>query len=268
MAKVSGVLIVTDLDGTLLNSQKHVDAESREAIEYFMREGGYFTFATGRMYQSFQNIRKRIIQNAPVVFSNGAQIYDLENEKLLWEYGLDDDIIPICDEILRRFSGAAVEVYRHLKCDTVQDNEITLKHLVDFEIQRTQRQSVYDIPKPWIKALFTDETEILREISTFLLNNYEKANARFSSKHFLEVFNKKVDKGIGALKLADMLGVDRKNVYSAGDNENDFDLLSVASISFAPENALPEVKNSVNVILPDNDHNTMAALISYLDGIY
>ena len=106
-------MIVTDLDGTLLNSNKHVDAESREAIEYFMANGGYFTFATGRLYQSFQNVRKRVVQNAPVIFSNGAQIYDLESEKLLWECGLDGDIEPLCEEILRKFPGTAAEVYRH-----------------------------------------------------------------------------------------------------------------------------------------------------------
>jgi Cof subfamily protein (haloacid dehalogenase superfamily) len=268
MGKFSGVLIVTDLDGTLLNSNKHVDAESREAIEYFMANGGYFTFATGRLYQSFQNVRKRVVQNAPVIFSNGAQIYDLESEKLLWECGLDGDIEPLCEEILRKFPGTAAEVYRHKKCDTINENEITEKHIRDFEIERTIRTSFSEIEKPWIKVLFTNETALLKEIADYINEKYDKANAKFSAKHFLEVFSGKTDKGRGTLRLAEMLGVATENIYTVGDQENDIDLLSAASVSFAPENAVPEVKKYVDVILPDNDHNTIAAMISHIDKLY
>ena len=49
MGKFDGILICTDLDGTLYRNDKTVSKENREAIEYFKNEGGYFTFITGRM---------------------------------------------------------------------------------------------------------------------------------------------------------------------------------------------------------------------------
>ena len=49
MKRFEGILICTDLDGTLLKNDGSISLENREAIEYFKQEGGYFTFVTGRM---------------------------------------------------------------------------------------------------------------------------------------------------------------------------------------------------------------------------
>ena len=49
MGKFDGMLICTDLDGTLLRNDKTISCENIDAIEYFKQEGGYFTFVTGRM---------------------------------------------------------------------------------------------------------------------------------------------------------------------------------------------------------------------------
>ena len=46
MGKFDGILICTDLDGTLLKNDKSVSEENLRAIEYFKREGGRFTFVT------------------------------------------------------------------------------------------------------------------------------------------------------------------------------------------------------------------------------
>ena len=46
--KFEGILITTDLDGTLLNDEHIIPKENLDAIEYFKENGGYFTFITGR----------------------------------------------------------------------------------------------------------------------------------------------------------------------------------------------------------------------------
>lgn len=48
MGKFDGILLCTDLDDTLLTTDKRVSDENSKAIEYFKSEGGLFTFATGR----------------------------------------------------------------------------------------------------------------------------------------------------------------------------------------------------------------------------
>lgn len=268
MGKFSKVLIATDLDGTLLNSQKKVGAASLEAIRYFMSEGGHFTFSTGRLYQSFTGIADIVPYNAPVIFANGAQIVDLATTDLIYERPLEDDAIEICREVLAKFPGAAAELYAHKRSAVVQYNDISIKHMLDFKIEHTLFRTLEEFPRPWAKVLFTEETETLREIAAFIRERYSKATVCFSSKHFLEVFHSAVDKGTSTHKLAEILGISKDDIYTSGDQENDLALLKAAKIAFAPANALPSVKEQVDMILPDNDHDMMAALIAHLDSLY
>lgn len=268
MGKFSNVLIVTDLDGTLLNSKKEVDPASREAIQYFIREGGYFTFATGRLYQSFTGIAKKMVYNAPIIFANGAQIISMGSVDVMYQQPLEDDILPVCEEVLERFPGAAMEIYAHRRCDIIHYNAITCKHMQDFTIEHTFYKTIRESAQPWLKVLFTERHEVLEEIAEFLRSRYDKATVCFSSPVFLEVFNKEVDKGRGIQQLAKILGVPDENIYASGDQENDLPMSNATKLFFAPENAVPAVKEKADVILPDNDHDMMAALINHLDSIY
>ena len=268
MGKFSGVLIATDLDGTLLDSTKKVGAASLEAIRYFMAEGGRFTFSTGRLYQSFTAIADIVPYNAPVIFANGAQIVDLSTTEVIYERPLEEDAIDICREVLANFPGAAAELYAHKRSGVVRCNPISAKHMIDFQIEHSLHEDPAEFARPWSKILFTEETETLREIAEFVRERYTKATVCFSSKYFLEVFHSSVDKGRSTHKLAEILGISRDDIYTSGDQENDLALLQAAKIAFAPENALPSVKEQVDVILPDNDHDMMAALIAYLDQRY
>ena len=85
MGKFDGILLCTDLDDTLLTTDKRVSDENRRAIEYFQSEGGLFTFVTGRVPAGARLMLEYIHPNAPVVCFNGAAIYDFEKEKFLWK---------------------------------------------------------------------------------------------------------------------------------------------------------------------------------------
>ena len=56
MGKFDGILLCTDLDDTLLTTDKRVSDENSKAIEYFKSEGGLFTFATGRVPQGAKSV--------------------------------------------------------------------------------------------------------------------------------------------------------------------------------------------------------------------
>ena len=73
---ISKVVLVTDMDGTLLNSKKEVTPKDRKAIEYFMSLGGRFTVATGRTIQSFSHYYDLLDLRFPVIMFNGSVIYD------------------------------------------------------------------------------------------------------------------------------------------------------------------------------------------------
>ena len=76
MGKLDGILIVTDLDGTLYKNDKSISHQNREAIDYFKREGGYFTFITGRMPYYSMDAYDSVMPNVPFGCINGGGVYD------------------------------------------------------------------------------------------------------------------------------------------------------------------------------------------------
>jgi len=267
MGRFSGVLIATDLDGTLLDNKKQIGKKTLEAVEYFMAEGGYFTVATGRMHQSYGQLLDLVPLNAPVIFANGAQLYDYKTDKILWQTDLDGDSAAFAADLMDKFPQTALEVYRHKESYVYRINRISKEHVEVFKIDAKLCSSIDEIPLPWTKMLFTDEPDVLRAAAEYGKRVYGKANFRFSTPTFLEIFSGATDKGRGVLRLAEMLGVAASRVYTAGDQENDLDMLRAAALSFAPENASAAVKKEAAVILPDNEHDTIASMVEYLGKI-
>ena len=92
MGKFNGVLIASDYDNTLVyteNALKGLEPmpdllpENREAIEYFMAQGGVFSVATGRALPAFDTVREGLPMNGPTILFNGAAIYDFEKQQYL-----------------------------------------------------------------------------------------------------------------------------------------------------------------------------------------
>ena len=71
MGIFDGTLILSDLDGTLLNSNAQISQGNIDALKYYMDNGGRFSFATGRNYLGMGYFNDSIPVNAPAVTSNG-----------------------------------------------------------------------------------------------------------------------------------------------------------------------------------------------------
>ena len=83
MGKFDGVLIATDIDGTLINSSFELSIENKTAIDYFKAEGGIFTIATGRLCDYLKEKEFDALVNCPVIVLNGAAVYDFETNEFL-----------------------------------------------------------------------------------------------------------------------------------------------------------------------------------------
>ncbi len=113
MGKFSGVLIASDYDNTMVYTEgalksggplPSVSQENREAVEYFMAEGGTFSVATGRALPSFSRVREGVPMNGPTVLFNGAAIYDFAQQRYLYTAFLPESV--------RGISAACWRTYR------------------------------------------------------------------------------------------------------------------------------------------------------------
>ncbi len=99
-------MIVTDLDGTLLNDEKEISEDNAKAISEFIDGGGKFAIATGRSYESGLEYIKKANTNTPSILFNGGMIVDNLTGDVIWEGNLALGM-NILIEILNEFPNVA-----------------------------------------------------------------------------------------------------------------------------------------------------------------
>ena len=103
MQSLENIMLITDLDGTLLPSSKEISAADAAAISQFRAKGGKFAIATGRTLQAAQRYLNKLKPNIPVILFNGAAIYDPVTEKWLYTEKLPADAVAVTRQVLDAF---------------------------------------------------------------------------------------------------------------------------------------------------------------------
>lgn len=269
MRKFSGVLLASDYDDTLYDQS--ISPENREALHYFVEEGGLFTISTGRSYRNFaiQMERENLPVNAPVVLANGATIYDFQREELLWQSTLpleaSDHLVQLC----KAFPEVGVEAYHGDRIYTYRANAVTRDHLKRCSLT-AQPCEIAQMPLPWIKVILQHlDTHYLQTVQEELLGNWgDFYDVTFSNPVLLEVTAKGANKGTSVQRLADYLGVQSDHIYCVGNGLNDLSMLEVSAVPFAPADCYNELKDFGAVILPPSSQHCVASLIERLEARY
>lgn len=262
MGKFDGILLCTDLDDTLLTTDKQISEENKKAIEYFKNEGGLFTFATGRVVHGARMMLEHISPNAPMVCYNGGGIYDFNHNKLLWSAFLDDGAIEVVEFVDKNFPNAGIEVCSENVVYVSKSNRVVREHLA-FEKLPEEYIDYHLIEEKWKKVLFMVEEDELPQIRELILNSKFADKYTFirSSPNYYELLPKGADKGAGLVKLAEILRIDPSMTVGMGDNENDVSLIKLAGVGVAVANAIPEAREAADYITVDNNSSAVSAVI-------
>ena len=267
MGKFDGILLATDYDDTFYATDFSISRENREAAAYFMSEGGYFTISTGRSLVNFSvQMRREALQvNAPVILSNGAQIYDYQTERLLYEGLLRAEVTRDMAQVCRRFPRLGFEAYQGECIYLHNPNEVTRRHLERAGTTGIELP-ILEMPVRWIKAMLQHtDREMLGEIQAYVTEQFgDYYEAIFSNPVLLELTDKGSHKGTAVLRLAEYLGVSQKGIICVGNGQNDLPMLEVASIAYAPENCAPALREFGVRMLPSCDDSCVARLIEGL----
>lgn len=267
MDKFKNVLITSDFDGTLKNDEGVITKEVREAIAYFIDEGGYFTVSTGRTYQGFHLYDPAYI-NAPVLLANGAMAYDYAKRATAFFDGIGDEGLDAIRAVRDHFPTASIEMYPFNETYAINLTGDTERHFTSQDIEYTVVADPAQAKKPWQKVMIGSDEKTSLEIQRFLQSFTDDPAFLPTTGSFVEVMKKGVDKGTGLLKLADYLGVPHERCYAVGDGYNDVEMLAAAAGAFVPENGSPEALAAATHIVRSNNDHAVAHVIEILDKLY
>ena len=268
MGKFEGILICTDLDGTLLNSNKTISEENLAAIEYFKSEGGLFTFVTGRMPSISVFVYETIRPNAPFGCINGGGIYDYQAQRFLWAAQLPQEVLELVECVDRNLPGIGIQLNT---TEAIYFNKYN-PAMVRFR-ERTGlpdiRCDYREVQDPIAKVVFAEDDEEMLFVLMKLLREHPRAG-QFdfirSEKHLYEILPKGVNKGTAVQKLVELLGVDVSKTITIGDYDNDVAMIRSAGLGCAVANASFAAREAADYITVSNDEHAIAALIGELDN--
>lgn len=275
MGIFDGILICTDLDGTLLQKNKEISNEDLRAISYFKENGGIFTFVTGRMPFFVQDIYEKAGPNAPIGCVNGGGLYDYEKEAYIWQSEMPGGVLELVRAVDNAFPEVGIQVNTFYHTYFCKENKVmeVFRELTGLE----NLVCPYDeVTEPIAKILFgSAENDEILAIEALLKSHPLAPEFDFirSERYLYEILPKGIHKGTSIEKLCQHLTLDKNKTVAIGDYNNDIPMFRAAKVGIAVANACDEALAAADFVTVSNEENAVARVIygleqgKYLEGI-
>ena len=255
--KFQGILLCSDFDGTL-----KVTPENIAALEYFTKNGGRFTMASGRYPTHFRDTVEGLPINAPVVALNGNALYDLATDRLLWSNPMENELA----EAMVRYAAEHFETFQ-LSLNCLNSGIIFRPHDGDTAEETIRALYAADSPAPVLKVHVIKSPKIPPEMRGGFAKTFPQLTVTTSGWGGLELYLIGGGKGAAIAKLREMMP-EIHTVVGVGDWENDLCMIKYADIGYAVGNACDELKAAADRVTVRASENAIAKIIDDLDKEY
>ncbi|MBU5315698.1 Cof-type HAD-IIB family hydrolase [Clostridium bornimense] len=258
-----GIMLISDMDGTLLNKDGSISEKNIEAIKEFISLGGKFTVATGRMKKGVEKFLDRLPINAPAIIFNGSSIYDFSKHKEIYAKVLENGVKGYLEKIKSVDSSIGIEVYCNDEIYVYNNHKRTERFKKKgYKVHYDFNDDVYNMQ--WRKVLIVGDKDQLDNLQNVFQEEIGQANIVRSDDVYLEMMPMGTSKAMAVKILCDMLKYKLEDVIAVGDNMNDFDMLKEVGYSFVVENGDEKLKKAIKGRTTDNNND---AIYNLLEGM-
>ena len=262
-------LIVLDIDGTIAGVSNRISNRVIEAVQAVQAKGIQVAIATGRMYCSALKYHAQIGSNLPLITYQGAWIQDPVSQKIHQHLSVNKEIaLKLLDYFERPELRQLLSVHFYI------NDQLYVRELTEETKIYGQRSGITPIPVGDLRSCLNNEptkilalcedTKVIDKLLDDLRLQYTPAELYLTKSvaTFFEATNPLVNKGAAVRYMAEeLLGLQRNNVMTVGDNFNDVEMLEYAGIGVAMGSAPAKVKAIANWVAPDVEQDGAAAAI-------
>lgn len=255
-------LVISDLDGTLLNAEHKLSQHTIETVQSLVKQDYQFMLATGRHYQDVYLIAQQLGVEMSLITSNGARVHS-HCGTLLYENHMPANLVKQVFALSKGF-----EVHRNLYqqdlwlVEEPHEELLAIHHASGFEYEFRDFEAI-DL-NHIDKIYFTAEHEKLVALEQLLKQHLQdQLYITFTSPEYLEVMNLGVSKGNALHIIKQQRGIDPSQIMAFGDGMNDKEMLAMAGHGVIMQNASDKLK-SLLPNLDQADSNDKEGVANYL----
>ena len=254
-------VIATDMDGTLLDPKGQLDLPRLEKILDKLDQCDIrFVIATGNEVHRMRQLLGHLAERVVLVVANGARIF--ENNELIQAQTWDDAMV---DKALAHFKGRECQDQFVV---TAMNGGFVKKGTVFTELDKFMTPEM--IEKLYQRMNFVDEFDpnlfggvlkmsmvvgeerldsVLQEINDLFDGHVRAVSSGYGC---IDILQDGIHKAWGLVELLKRWNLKPEQIMAFGDSENDIEMLELAGISYAMENAEEAVKRVATKVAPAN----------------
>jgi Cof subfamily protein (haloacid dehalogenase superfamily) len=258
-------LVVTDMDGTFLNSKDEISDENLKIVKELNERGILFSIATGRLDTMIKPYLRQIGNNNPVISCNGALVRNVTKGEFYHAQIIEGEnflkVLDICKAnelifaVYCEYTVYSESLEGRIKYFETRNKSLCEEEKVAIKIV----DNIYtDINEKVFKVLVTNDSSELLERVKEEINKIPGIEAVKSSSNLLDIMTQGVTKGNALKDLAEILKIKREEIIAIGDNHNDISMLEYAGYAIAVGNAEQAVKDIADLVTDSNDEDGVA----------
>lgn len=255
-------MVVSDMDGTLLNSNHEVSPRFFELFEELKKRNILFVAASGRQYNSILDKLHSIKNDIIIVAENGALIKKTDEELLctLLPKKQQTVILDALSNVENIHTVLCGKQGAYFKGDSAAFTNMVRQFYSSYEIADDLNQVDSEILKIAIYHFKSSESYIYPHVKHL----EGDLKVKVSGPNWVDISNANAHKGFALQKLQELYNITPAETMVFGDYNNDLEMLGKAKFSFAMENAHQNVLKAANYKTTSNDNFGVEAILEKL----
>jgi len=268
-------LIISDIDGTFLNSNGRVTPRLRDVVMRAVRSGVHFGLATGRPHRWLMPVLDQLPVSPVCVCANGAVVYDPSSDTVLESFELEPEVMAEIVEAVDSVMAPLGLPYGY-GAERVGQSALDPEDEV-FLVTPSYNPDAWDsrfgvvpvaelIDVPAAKLLVRCPELVSAEMFDLIAPVVESESAHVTysmDEGLLELSRPGVNKATGASILAARYGVEPGEVITFGDMPNDCEMLAWSGMGVAMANAAPAALEAADHVTASNDEDGVAQVLEH-----
>ena len=259
-------LLVSDVDGTLVDKQKRLTPGTIAAVERLRAAGMHFTIISARPRSGMMPIAEALAIDGPMAAFNGGIVFHRDGT-VDAHHVIDPAMAHGVFDVLE---GAPVDiwVFADDRWFSSTDQGVHVEHE---RVASNQREVVTTdfltlLDRADKITFVSDEPQVLKDLHARVDARFAgRATVAQSQTYYLDITALAANKGNGIEALAAAAGVPLDRVVAIGDQANDLPMLRRAGLSIAMGNAPLAVQEAAAHVTSANDADGVAqAIDTYL----